>query len=91
VAARAEVRGLLESALAAHGADHWYAALTARGVPCGPINDLHDAVELASTLGLEPVVAVPGSVVPQVANPLRMSATPPTYRTAPPRLGEEDA
>ncbi len=31
-------------------------------------------------------VDVPGSTVPQVANPLRMSATPPTYRLAPPPL-----
>jgi crotonobetainyl-CoA:carnitine CoA-transferase CaiB-like acyl-CoA transferase len=45
------------------------------------------AFDLAASLGLEPVVAVPGSPVPQVANPLRMSATPPTYRTPPPAVG----
>ncbi len=56
-------------------------------MPCGPINDLEAAVGLASRLGLDPVVAVPGSTVPQVANPVRMSATPPRYRTAPPALG----
>jgi crotonobetainyl-CoA:carnitine CoA-transferase CaiB-like acyl-CoA transferase len=26
--------------------------------------------------------------VPQVANPIRLAATPPTYRLAPPALGE---
>ena len=36
VAHRAELRVALEAALAAHGADHWYSALTAAGVPCGP-------------------------------------------------------
>jgi crotonobetainyl-CoA:carnitine CoA-transferase CaiB-like acyl-CoA transferase len=87
VARRDDVRAHLEAALAAHGADHWYAVLTAVGVPCGPINDLADAVDLAAGLGLQPIVAVPGTSVPQVANPLRMSATPPTYRTAPPALG----
>jgi crotonobetainyl-CoA:carnitine CoA-transferase CaiB-like acyl-CoA transferase len=87
VAHREEVRDVLEAALAARGADDWYHALTAAGVPCGPINDVHGAFDLAASLGLEPVVAVPGSPVPQVANPLRMSATPPTYRTPPPAVG----
>ena len=87
VAHRDEVRGVLETALAARGADAWYAELTAAGVPCGPINGLDDAFALAGTLELEPIVAVPGSDVPQVANPLRMSTTPPTYRLRPPDLG----
>ena len=86
VAHRAELRVSLETALSAHGADHWYSALTAAGVPCGPINDVAGAFDLAASLGLDPVVAVPGSLVPQVANPLRLSATPPTYRTPPPSL-----
>jgi len=87
VAHRDEVRRALETALAAHGADHWHRELTAAGVPCGPINDVRGAFDLATSLGLDPVVSVPGSDVPQVANPLRMSATPPTYRTAPPAVG----
>jgi crotonobetainyl-CoA:carnitine CoA-transferase CaiB-like acyl-CoA transferase len=87
VAQRAALRVALEGLLAERGADEWYAELTAAGVPCGPINDLEAAVDLATTLGLDPVVAVPGSAVPQVANPVRMSATPPSYRTPPPALG----
>jgi crotonobetainyl-CoA:carnitine CoA-transferase CaiB-like acyl-CoA transferase len=89
VAHRDEVRAVLEAALAPRGADAWYAELTAVGVPCGPINGLDDAFALADSLELDPVVAVPGSVVPQVANPLRMSATPASYRLAPPRLDAE--
>jgi crotonobetainyl-CoA:carnitine CoA-transferase CaiB-like acyl-CoA transferase len=90
VAHRDELRALLEERLRHHDADHWYAALTAAGVPCGPINDLESAVDLATSLGLDPVVSLPGSSVPQVANPLRMSLTPPTYRSAPPVLGSSD-
>jgi crotonobetainyl-CoA:carnitine CoA-transferase CaiB-like acyl-CoA transferase len=90
VAHRDDVRRALESALCAHGADHWYSALTAAGVPCGPINDVRGAFDLATSLGLDPMVAVPGSPVPQVANPLRMSATPPTYRTPPPSVGSPE-
>ncbi len=86
VAHRAEVRGLLEQALAADGADRWARDLTASGVPCGPINGLDDAFALATSLDLSPVVEVPGSPVPQVANPLRMSATPPAYRVGSPPL-----
>ena len=86
VAHREEVRSLLESSLITRGADEWYAALTPAGVPCGAINGLDDAFALATSLELEPVVAVDGSAVPQVANPLRMSATPPAYRLGPPPL-----
>jgi crotonobetainyl-CoA:carnitine CoA-transferase CaiB-like acyl-CoA transferase len=86
VANRDALRALLETALAADGATPWHARLTAAGVPCGPINDVAGAFDLATSLGLDPVVAVPGSPVPQVANPLRMSATPPTYRTPPPTM-----
>ena len=70
----------------ADGADRWARDLTAAGVPCGPINGLDDAFALATSLDLSPVVEVPGSGVPQVANPLRMSATPPSYRLGPPPL-----
>jgi crotonobetainyl-CoA:carnitine CoA-transferase CaiB-like acyl-CoA transferase len=79
----------LNAALAARTADEWFEALTAAGVPCGPINDLAAAFALADELGLEPSVPVDG--VGQVANPLRLSATPPSYRRPPPRLGEDDA
>jgi crotonobetainyl-CoA:carnitine CoA-transferase CaiB-like acyl-CoA transferase len=86
VANRERVRALLESALVARGADEWYGELTAAGVPCGPINELDDAFALAARLELDPVVSVPGSTVAQVANPLRLSVTPPTYRLAAPPL-----
>ena len=86
VANRAELRTLLEADLAARGAGEWHAELTSAGVPCGPINDVAGAFDLAASLGLDPVVPVPGTDVPQVANPLRMSATPPTYRTPPPAM-----
>ena len=78
----------LEAALRTRGADHWYAALTAAGVPCGP-DQRPRRRRSTSRRGSASTrsCAVPGSTVPQVANPLRMSATPPRYRTAPPALG----
>ena len=87
VANRDALCALLEPALQARGADHWYAALAAVGVPAGPINDLSEAFAFARQLGIVTTVPVPGSPTPQVANPVSLSATPVTYRSAPPALG----
>ncbi|WP_072690562.1 CaiB/BaiF CoA transferase family protein [Rhodococcus marinonascens] len=82
----------LTKALSVDTADAWFERLTAAGVACGPLNDIADAVALAERLGLHPVVEIddPSRAEPvrQVANPIRLSATPATYRGAPPRLGE---
>lgn len=70
----------------------WIAALENAAVPCGPINDLAGvfADPQVQARGLR--VDLPhaaGGVAPQVANPIRLSATPVAYRTAPPTLGED--
>lgn len=77
---------LIEAALKAKGADHWYHELTAVGVPAGPINDLSEAFAFAEELGIEAVVQMPDGPTPQVANPITLSATPVTYRNSPPPL-----
>ena len=88
---RTDLIPLIDDALAARSADFWFEALTAERVPCGPLNDIADAVALAERLGLDPVVEIdkPGRDEPirLIANPIRLSATPPTYRSGPPRLG----
>jgi crotonobetainyl-CoA:carnitine CoA-transferase CaiB-like acyl-CoA transferase len=84
VANRDVLSSLLEEVLVTRTADEWFTELTEAGVPCGPINDVGQGMELAASLGLEPIVEVDG--VPQVANPIRFSETPVTYRDAPPRL-----
>ncbi len=77
----------LTERLRTRSADDWFADLNARGVPAGPINDVAEAFALAESLGLAPAVPVPGASAPQVANPIGLSVTPVTYRSAPPRLG----
>lgn len=89
VAHREELAAELECALRREPADHWFAELSARGVPCGPINDLRQAFALAEQLGLEPVIEIPADddragPVRQVSHPIHLSRTPATYRTAPP-------
>jgi crotonobetainyl-CoA:carnitine CoA-transferase CaiB-like acyl-CoA transferase len=77
--------------LAARPAAEWAEALLARRVPAGQVNDLGAAFAFAERLGLDPTVAVPredGSTVSLTRNPIRLSATPATYRSAPPELPE---
>jgi crotonobetainyl-CoA:carnitine CoA-transferase CaiB-like acyl-CoA transferase len=81
--------GLLEEALAARGADDWAADLAGAGVPCGQVNDVGEAFALAERLGLDPVADAGG--IPQVANPIRLSSSPASYRLPPPALGEHTA
>ena len=79
----------LEDVLREQPADHWFEVLSGLGVPCGPINDLQQAFDLADRLGLQPVheIAAPGRPpVRTVAHPITLSRTPATYRTPPPLL-----
>jgi crotonobetainyl-CoA:carnitine CoA-transferase CaiB-like acyl-CoA transferase len=89
---REELAALLTERLAARPAAEWAAELTERRVPAGVVNDLAGAFELARAIGLEPTVSIPredGSAVELTRNPIRLSATPPRYRTAPPPLPAE--
>lgn len=82
----------LKRLLAARPAAEWSAALLARRVPAGQVNDLGAAFAFAERLGLDPTVAIPredGSTVSLTRNPIRLSATPATYRSAPPLLPDE--
>ncbi|MDV9187546.1 CoA transferase [Streptomyces sp. SR27] len=88
VAHREELVAALAGPLGTRTADRWFEELTAVGVPCGPINDLAAAFDLAERLGLAPRVPESAAGPGQVAHPVRLNATPPSYRAAPPRLGE---
>ena len=69
----------------------WISLLEQAGVPCGPINNLaqvfEDAQVKARGLRLDLPHAL-GCLAPQVASPIRLSATPVEYRHAPPLLGQ---
>src|SRR5699024_10258945 len=60
------------------------------GLPCAPINSIAQGVDLAASLGLDPVAEAGDGdrVIPTVANPIRLSSTPASYDLAPPTLGE---
>ena len=70
----------------------WIAELETRGVPCGPINTVADvfADPQVQARGMQIRVPHPqAGEIPLVASPLRLSATPVSYRRAPPGLGEQ--
>ncbi|MFI0788590.1 CaiB/BaiF CoA transferase family protein [Streptomyces lydicus] len=86
---RTDLIKALENRLAADTPQGWTERLSAASVPCGPVNTLSQALELAARLGLDPVTPVGEGRVPQVASPLRLSGTPVTQPVAPPRLDED--
>jgi crotonobetainyl-CoA:carnitine CoA-transferase CaiB-like acyl-CoA transferase len=94
-ASRVENRGtiidLLKPILASQTTSEWIARLERANVPCGPINTVeqvfHDpqAVARALTISMQHKAAGP---IDLVASPIRLTKTPPEYRSAPPLLGE---
>jgi crotonobetainyl-CoA:carnitine CoA-transferase CaiB-like acyl-CoA transferase len=89
VANREQLARDLEERLALGSAAHWAAELSSAGVPAGEVNDIAGAFALAERLGLEPMVEVARADGPPARltrNPIRLSATPATYRSAPPPL-----
>jgi formyl-CoA transferase len=82
---------IIAEMIKARGKRDWIEALEAAGVPCGPINDLAEVFEEEQVRARGMRVEVPhpsGASAPLVRNPIRMSATPPQVRSAPPTLGQ---
>jgi crotonobetainyl-CoA:carnitine CoA-transferase CaiB-like acyl-CoA transferase len=79
----------LEARLAARPAREWAQLMTEARVPAGVVNDLRGAFSLAQSLGLAPTVSIPrddGGMVLLTRNPVTLSRTPASYRSAPPSL-----
>jgi len=69
----------------------WVEAFEAAGVPCGPINRLDEVFADPQVIARGLRIEMPhpqAGIVPLVANPIRLSATPVAYRHAPPALGQ---
>lgn len=72
----------------------WYADFDAASVPSGPINGFAEVFADPQIVHREMLLNLPhasAGSVPQVANPVKFSATPVEYRRAPPVLGEHTA
>jgi formyl-CoA transferase len=72
----------------------WVKRLDEVGIPCGPINDIAQAMAdpQVAARGLRVDLPHPlAGVVPSVGNPIKLSATPPIYERPPPTLGQHTA
>ncbi|MCK6383027.1 MAG: CoA transferase [Rhodocyclaceae bacterium] len=91
VAHRAALIPLLDPILRSRTTQDWVGALETAGVPCGPINRLNEVFEDPQVrhrgLRIDLPHPTAGSV-PQVASPIRLSATPGECASPPPLLGQ---
>ncbi|GAB2566949.1 CaiB/BaiF CoA transferase family protein [Leucobacter ruminantium] len=97
VAHRAELRARIEARLVSRPAAEWIDALTAANVPAGRVNTVSQAIELAASLGLDPVAETEATgpdgesrALRSIATPISLSATPARYSAPPPALGEHE-
>ncbi len=91
---RTVLTGTLDAVFAKRTTKEWVAALDGAGVPNGPINDLKQVFEEPQVIARGMRIEVPhptAGKVPMVASPMRFSATPITYETPPPTLGQHTA
>jgi crotonobetainyl-CoA:carnitine CoA-transferase CaiB-like acyl-CoA transferase len=82
--------GALTPALLQKTTSDWIAILEAAQVPCGPINTIDKVFADPQVIarGMQHDMTRPdGTILPLVANPIKMSVTPPQPRHAPPSLG----
>ncbi len=88
---RDELVAELEPMMRQRSRSDWIATLEAIGVPCGPINDLADVFADPQVIAREMRLDLPHPTAGQVSVPasaLKLSATPVSYRSAPPLLGQ---
>jgi CoA:oxalate CoA-transferase len=78
----------IESVLKTGPTSHWLAVLNKAGVPCGPINNVAQAITHPQVAARNMIVSVPdgsGGTLKLAGNPIKMSAfdDPPTRKAAP--------
>src|SRR3982075_587901 len=86
-----ELEDLLSARFRTKPADYWLSALGEVGVPCGPVNDMLQALADPQTLAREMVVEVEHSSLGKVKTiglPIKFSQTPGKVRSGAPLYGE---
>jgi crotonobetainyl-CoA:carnitine CoA-transferase CaiB-like acyl-CoA transferase len=87
-----ELEAELSQRFRAKSAQYWLDALDAKGVPCGPVQDMLTALRDPQTIAREMVVEVEHSAVGPVKTmglPVKFSETPGKVRKGAPRFGED--
>jgi crotonobetainyl-CoA:carnitine CoA-transferase CaiB-like acyl-CoA transferase len=90
MARRAEINALVEAKLRTRPRAEWIEKLNQAGVPCGPIQDLAEALADPQTLHQEMVLVSPqpSGPVKMMGFPVKLSATPCLVHRPSPQLGE---
>ena len=82
----------IEAVTRTRGTDAWMEALESAGVPCAPVNTIDrvfaDPQVEARGMQIRMPHPLAGEDVRLVGSPIRLSATPVSYRRAPPTLGQ---
>ena len=91
IAHREELLSALRPKFAAKPAAEWLARLAAAKIPAAAIQSVPEAFADPQTSARSLIVEIDHpllGIARSIANPIRMSETPPTYRLPPPLLGE---
>jgi crotonobetainyl-CoA:carnitine CoA-transferase CaiB-like acyl-CoA transferase len=86
-----ELEALLSARFRTRPAEHWLGALEEAGVPCGPVNNMLQALADPQTIAREMVVEVEHTSLGKVKTlglPIKFSATPGGVRSGAPLYGE---
>jgi crotonobetainyl-CoA:carnitine CoA-transferase CaiB-like acyl-CoA transferase len=86
-----EVRPLIADALGRHPRQYWIERLTAAGVPCGSVRDLHEVFDDPQLAAREMIAELEHATIgplKMLGLPVKLSGTPGSLRKPPPRLGE---
>jgi crotonobetainyl-CoA:carnitine CoA-transferase CaiB-like acyl-CoA transferase len=86
-----ELEAVLSERFRTKPAEYWLSALEGVGVPCGPVNDMLQALADPQTIARDMVVEVEHSTLGNVKTiglPIKFSQTPGKVRSGAPRYGE---
>jgi formyl-CoA transferase/CoA:oxalate CoA-transferase len=90
----ADLKPVLDARLRMESRAHWIERLTAAGVPCGSVRDLQELFadpQIAAREMLVDLRHATAGPVRVLGTPIKLSDTPGSVRTPPPRLGEHTA
>ena len=85
------LKPLLDSRLRAEPRSYWIERLTASGVPCGSVRDLHEVFSDPQVRARDMIAQLEhakAGLLRLIGTPLKFSQTPGSVRTPPPVLGE---
>ena len=88
---RAELVPLMQAVFLSKERDAWLGLFDAASVPCGPINNIAEAVAMPQVAAREMVVGLNKAETEMrvLGSPVKLSGTPVQYCSAPPDLGQD--